>query len=97
MVRCGVLSDLSRERTNPEGVCLGLAWFAAGNAILFTSIWLPASLLIPIGAAALLHRYVELPAQKRGRRLAHRGTSYAVNMSVCVPLSTGMMVNICRL
>jgi peptidoglycan/LPS O-acetylase OafA/YrhL len=65
-----------------KALCLGLAWLAAGNAILFTSVWLPASLLFPIGAAALLHRYVELPAQKRGRQLAHRGTRYADNMGV---------------
>jgi peptidoglycan/LPS O-acetylase OafA/YrhL len=65
-----------------KALCLALAWFAAGNAMLFTSVWLPASLLVPIAAAALLHRYVEVPAQKRGRQLAHRGTRYAVKLGV---------------
>ena len=45
---------------------------------MFTSLWLPASVLIPIGTAALLHRYVETPAIRWGRTLAHRGASYSV-------------------
>jgi peptidoglycan/LPS O-acetylase OafA/YrhL len=53
-----------------------LAWFAAGDGMVFTVLWLPGALLIPIGAAALLHRYVETPAQRWGRTLAHRGVRY---------------------
>jgi len=53
-----------------------LAWFAAGDGRVFTVLWLPAALLVPIGAAALAHRYVETPAQRWGHGLAHRGTRY---------------------
>jgi peptidoglycan/LPS O-acetylase OafA/YrhL len=47
-----------------------LARFAAGDKLIFTLLWLPAALLIPIGVAALLHRHVEVPAQRWGRALA---------------------------
>ena len=57
---------------------VGLAWFAAGDPLMFTALWLPASLLIPMGAAVLLHRYVETPAQRWGKALARRGAHYAV-------------------
>ena len=46
-----------------------LAWYAAGNGTLFTILWLPAATLIPIGLAALIHRYVEVPAGKWGRTI----------------------------
>ena len=65
-----------------KGLCLMLAWLAAGDAVTFTSVWVPASLLLPIGAAALLHRYVESPVQRHGRALARRGTSYAVHIGI---------------
>jgi peptidoglycan/LPS O-acetylase OafA/YrhL len=45
----------------------GIGLFAAGDGVVFTLLWLPAATLLPIGAAALLHRLVELPAQRRGR------------------------------
>jgi peptidoglycan/LPS O-acetylase OafA/YrhL len=50
-----------------------LAWVARGDGMLFTLLWLPAAILLPIAAAALLHRHVETPAQRWGRKLAHRG------------------------
>ena len=53
-----------------------LARFVMGDGVVFTVLWLPAALLIPIGAAALLHRYVETPAQRWGRTLAHRDARY---------------------
>jgi peptidoglycan/LPS O-acetylase OafA/YrhL len=55
-----------------------LAWFASGDAILFTSLWVPAAVLLPIGVAALLHRYLETPALRWGRALAHRGDAHCV-------------------
>jgi peptidoglycan/LPS O-acetylase OafA/YrhL len=54
-----------------------LARFADGDGALFTIIWVPAALLIPIGVAVLLHRYVEQPAHRWGREIAHRGTVHA--------------------
>jgi len=53
-----------------------LAYYAGGDAMLFTLVWVPAALLIPAGAAALLHRYVEVPAHRWGRALARRGMHY---------------------
>jgi peptidoglycan/LPS O-acetylase OafA/YrhL len=55
-----------------KGLGFILAWFANGDALLFTSIWLPAAILMPIGVAVLLHRYVETPTLRWGRALAHR-------------------------
>ena len=54
------------------------AHIAGGDALLFTSLWIPSAMLLPIGAAALLHRYVEVPVQQWGRALAHRGDRYGV-------------------
>jgi peptidoglycan/LPS O-acetylase OafA/YrhL len=56
-----------------KGLGFVLAEFARGDAVLFTSLWLPGAIVLPIGAAALLHRYVETPMLRWGRALAHRG------------------------
>jgi peptidoglycan/LPS O-acetylase OafA/YrhL len=50
-----------------------LVRFVPGEPVIFTAVWLPAAVLIPIGVAALLHRYVEVPALQWGRALAHGG------------------------
>ncbi len=56
-----------------------LVSLAPGNPRAFDVIWLPAAVALPIGAAALLHRYVETPAQSMGTRiLARRGSGFAV-------------------
>jgi peptidoglycan/LPS O-acetylase OafA/YrhL len=47
-----------------------------GDAATFDAVWLPGAIALPIGAAALLHRYVEVPAHQRGRALAHRTSSH---------------------
>jgi peptidoglycan/LPS O-acetylase OafA/YrhL len=52
-----------------------LVCVAPGNPLLFDIVWLPAAVALPIGAAALLHRFVETPAQHWGRRLTRRGKS----------------------
>jgi peptidoglycan/LPS O-acetylase OafA/YrhL len=54
-----------------------LARVAAGDGMVFTVLWIPAAVLLPIGVAMLLHRYVEVPFQKWGHILARRGTRYA--------------------
>jgi len=56
---------------------VGLARLTAGDAVLFTVIWLPAAILLPVAAAALVHRHVEAPALRWGRTLAQRGTMRA--------------------
>jgi peptidoglycan/LPS O-acetylase OafA/YrhL len=55
-----------------KAVCYVLIRFAAGDGVKFTSLWIPAAVLVPIGAAALLHRYVETPAVLWGRGLARK-------------------------
>lgn len=47
-----------------------LAQLAGGDARVFTAIWLPASVALPVLAAAWLHRVVELPALRIGRAFA---------------------------
>ncbi len=48
---------------------VGLAWLAGGDARLFTALWVPTALVLPILAAAWLHRVVEAPALRAGRAL----------------------------
>ncbi len=57
-----------------------LADAAQGDAAWFSMIWLPASLLLPLGLAWLLHVWVEVPAMRRfrpGRRVAPAGVAAA--------------------
>lgn len=51
---------------------------APGNPAVFDVVWLPAAIALPIGAAVVLHRYLETPAQQWGRALARRGTSFGI-------------------
>jgi peptidoglycan/LPS O-acetylase OafA/YrhL len=53
-----------------------LAPIAHGNPAMFNAVWIPAALLIPIGVAILLHRYVEMPALQWGRTIVHRVPRY---------------------
>ena len=46
-----------------------LARVAAGDAALFTLLWCPLSLLVPLAMAMLLHRVVERPGLMMGRAL----------------------------
>jgi peptidoglycan/LPS O-acetylase OafA/YrhL len=57
-------------------LCFLLTRLAAGNERVFTSMWIPAAVLVPIGVAALLHRYVEQPALRWGRDLARGGIGF---------------------
>lgn len=47
-----------------------LSWLAGGSALLFSVIWLPSALLLPIVVSDWLHRNVELPALRWGRAAA---------------------------
>lgn len=51
---------------------VALAAVARGNGALFSLLWLPGALLLPLLLAAGLHGAVELPFQRRGRDLARR-------------------------
>lgn len=50
------------------GICL--ARLAGGNARLFTVVWIPVAVVLPVLAAAWLHRVVEIPALRVGRAVA---------------------------
>ena len=56
---------------------LFLARIAGGNGSLFTILWLPAATLLPLAAAAALHRWIEAPAQRAGHILARQWSSPA--------------------
>jgi peptidoglycan/LPS O-acetylase OafA/YrhL len=47
-----------------------LAMFVHGNAALFTVLWLPGAVVLPVLASWWLHRRIELPAQRYGRGIA---------------------------
>ena len=47
-----------------------LSTVVGGEAALFTALWLPAAVVLPLGAAWLLHVWIELPALRRGHLLA---------------------------
>lgn len=47
-----------------------LAALVHGNAALFTALWLPGAVVLPVLAAWWLHRRVEVPAQLYGRSVA---------------------------
>jgi peptidoglycan/LPS O-acetylase OafA/YrhL len=51
-----------------------VAWVLSGpvngDGVLFTILWLPLAILLPIGVAAGLHVWVEAPALRRGRAMA---------------------------
>nr|WP_294518067.1 acyltransferase [uncultured Rhodopila sp.] len=49
-----------------------LSGVADGDAVLFTLMWVPASILLPIGVSAWLHQRVEVPALRWGRSAAAR-------------------------
>jgi peptidoglycan/LPS O-acetylase OafA/YrhL len=51
---------------------LGLASLMQGNAALFTAIWIPGSIALPLLVAWPLHRWIEVPALRAGRVLARQ-------------------------
>ena len=52
-----------------------LGWLAGGDATQFALLWIPLAIGLPIVAAAFLHRYLEIPAQRWGRALAQRSVA----------------------
>jgi peptidoglycan/LPS O-acetylase OafA/YrhL len=53
-----------------RALALPLVPLAHANATLFTALWLPPALLLPIAAAALLHHAVELPFQHHNHKFS---------------------------
>ena len=59
-----------------------LGWLAEGDPALFTLLWVPAAIGLPILVSAALHWYVEAPAQRWGRLVAYRSASHHDSPSV---------------
>ena len=47
-----------------------LAAMVQGHAVLFTTLWLPGAVVLPIVASWWLHERIEVPAQRYGRGVA---------------------------
>jgi len=56
----------------------GLAAVAGGNGVLFTTLWLPGAVLLPLLLSAGLHAWIEVPALRWGRRYARKVDSAAM-------------------
>ena len=52
-------------------IAIGLSRLAGGNAAIFTALWIPLALLLPILAAAWLHTHIERPGIRWGRVVTH--------------------------
>ncbi len=72
LVRLGALSYCIYLVNEPAQKLLGvtLAVLVQGNPAVFTALWLPGAVALPILAAWWLHRWIELPAQRYGRGIA---------------------------
>jgi peptidoglycan/LPS O-acetylase OafA/YrhL len=49
-----------------------LSRFAEGDSTLFTVLWIPLAIGLPLAVSAGLHRYLEMPALRWGRDFARR-------------------------
>ena len=58
----GVLLHLSRQRTGAEAAGCGAGALVQGRWRLFTALWLPGAVALPILAAWALHEWIEVPA-----------------------------------
>jgi peptidoglycan/LPS O-acetylase OafA/YrhL len=72
MLWLGAISYCLYLANEPLQKILGLllAGIAGGDAAGFATLWLPGAVLVPLVAAAVLHRWIEVPAQRRGRAYA---------------------------
>ena len=74
---------------------LSLASLMHGNAALFTAIWIPGSIALPVLAAWPLHRWIEVPALRAGRALARQGLDTARRgPRLAAPLQSMRRVNV---
>jgi peptidoglycan/LPS O-acetylase OafA/YrhL len=60
-----------------------LAMLVRGDAALFTALWVPGAVALPVLAAWWLHAWIEAPALRWGRAMARR------DMAVVSPVSAG--------
>jgi peptidoglycan/LPS O-acetylase OafA/YrhL len=74
----GAVSYCTYLANEPIQKLLGvvLSRVASGDPWLFTAIWVPGAILLPLAAAAWLHRSIEAPALQWGRALASARTTH---------------------
>jgi peptidoglycan/LPS O-acetylase OafA/YrhL len=63
-----------------------LAMLVRGDAALFTALWIPGAVVLPVLASWLLHERIELPALRLGRDLARRSMTTRMR-DAAVPLA----------
>lgn len=80
LLRLGALSYAIYLANEPIQKLLGvsLARLAGGDALVFSALWLPLAILLPIAAAHWLHTHVEQPALAAGRRYAREPRAAAI-------------------
>ncbi len=80
----GVISYPIYLANEPVQRVLGvaLAAWAGGDAWAFSAVWLPGAVLLPLGAAAVLHRYVERPGIRLGRVLCQPALPLALGGAI---------------
>jgi peptidoglycan/LPS O-acetylase OafA/YrhL len=82
LLRLGALSYCIYLTNEPvhKLLGLGLAAVAAGNGRLFTALWLPGAVLLPLLLSAGLHAWIEVPALRWGRKYARKVHGTAATM-----------------
>ncbi len=64
---------------------IALAALVRGDAPLFTALWIPGAVVLPVLAAWWLHGRVEVPAQRYGRGIARAFISAGQTSSTAAP------------
>ena len=64
---------------------VALAALVRGDAPLFTALWIPGAVVLPVLAAWWLHGWVEVPAQRYGRGIARAFISAGQTSSTAAP------------
>ena len=87
MLRLGALSYCIYLANEPVHKVLGLvlARIAAGNGVLFTMLWLPGAVSLPLLLSIALHRWIEAPALRWGRACARSVMAQAAPHSPARP------------
>ena len=77
MVWLGAVSYCVYLVNEPVQKLLGvtLSLLVGGDAVLFSVLWIPGAVLLPVLAASWLHKWIELPAQRYGRGIALRAVN----------------------
>jgi peptidoglycan/LPS O-acetylase OafA/YrhL len=79
LLRLGAMSYCVYLANEPvqKLLSIGCAWVAECNYKLFTTIWIPGVVLLPLLLACVLHKRVEQPALRAWRNFATEGVAVA--------------------